>query len=88
LNIEKIQLQTKQFRETGSVLHFEGKCWSNPQKSTRSKEMGACLSCSVICNIDSIDYKTLWVTISYSVSSFISSLPIWKLKATKPPTII
>jgi hypothetical protein len=32
--------------------------------------------------------KTFWVTFSHSLSSFILLLSVWKIRATKTPTII
>jgi hypothetical protein len=35
--------------------------------------------CFAFCSIGSMDNKTLWVTLSYSVSCFVLLFPVWKL---------
>jgi hypothetical protein len=57
--------------------HSEGN-WI-PLEHLTCHERSACWSCLALCRIDSIINKTFWVTLSYSVSSFILLYPIWKL---------
>jgi hypothetical protein len=57
--------------------HLEGN-WI-PLGHLTCHERRACWSCLAFCSIDSKSIKTFWVTISYSVSSFILLFLVWKL---------
>jgi hypothetical protein len=43
-----------------------------------------CRSCLAICNLDPIDNQTCWVTLSYSLSSFIFYFRFLKYRLRKP----
>jgi hypothetical protein len=57
--------------------HFEGNCI--PLEHLTCHERRTCWSCSAFCSIDSRGNKSFWITLSYSVRSFILLFPVWKL---------
>jgi hypothetical protein len=72
----------------GISVTYNFRTGRNKIKLLECHERRACWSCLALWGIDAIDYKTFWVTLSYSIGTFILMYSVWKLYATKTPTII